>query len=278
MIALGRRFVRLVLVLQHLSFSMYFLVAVVLGFGRARHACEAWSNYELALRCGRTLNFQVLLSFSCWLHRLFLQAAPFAFIVEVVEFQLLVVGSFEPRVSLTIQPLGIVRLTFQRLVLSETILLNISSSLWLDRAAWREQVCAPAVSINEFFLLDMDLWQLISIDALKIQRRKFIERMMLEPLLAGLRTFWVLDLVHSPQCLGRGRRYNLLLSCWLVESLDDAFGIFGPRLQSASLNLKHSFLRRVPLLVRLGIVLVLVSLGGLLVCKSPRYVLSAADR
>ena len=140
------------------AFSMYFLVAVVLGFGRAGHACKAWSNYELALRRGCTLNFQVLLCFGCWLHRLFLQAAPFAFIVEVVEFQLLVVGSFEPRVALAVQPLGIVRLTFQRLVLRKTILLNISGGLRLDGAAWCEQVRTPAVSIDEFFLLDVDLW------------------------------------------------------------------------------------------------------------------------
>ena len=101
---------------------------------------------------------------------------------------------------------------------------------------------------------------------------------MLEPLLARHRSFWVLDLVRSPQRLGRGRRYNLLLSRWLVESLDDALGIFGPRIQSSSLDWKQSFLRRVPLLIRPGIVLVFVSLGRLLVSKPPRYVLSTADR
>ena len=69
-----------------------------------------------------------------------------------------------------------------------------------------------------------------------------------------------------------------MLSCRLVESLDDAFGIFGPRIQSACLDWEQPFLRLVLLLVRPGIVLVLVSLGCLLVSKPLRHVLGTADR
>lgn len=156
MVALGCRFARLVLVLQNLSFSMHFL-AVILGFGRTGHAREAWSNHELTLRRGCSLELQVLLCFGCRLHRLLLQAAPFTFIIEVLELQLLVVGSFEPRVSLAVQPLGIVRLTFHGLVLGKTILLYISRSLRLDRATWCEQLRTPTVSIEEFFFFDVDL-------------------------------------------------------------------------------------------------------------------------
>ena len=102
--------------------------------------------------------------------------------------------------------------------------------------------------------------------------------MMLEPLLAGPGSLWVLGLVRASECLGGRRRCDLLLSRRLVESLDDAFGIFGPRIEGCCLARKQSFLRLVLQLVHLDVCLVLVSLGCLLVSEPLLHVLGTADR
>lgn len=86
------------------------------------------------------------------------------------------IRALKSRVSLTIQPFGVVRLAFHDLIVGEAVVLHVASGLRFEqRTRCKEFSTPPRVRINEVIFFYLHLGQLVHVHTMEVQRRNLVE-------------------------------------------------------------------------------------------------------